>query len=190
MKTKKKSDNLFVVKNFNYPKIIQKELKTITKRKYYSDLIRKKIKARFYKYLKDSINEKLKLAGSIKFFGFIPQSFISNISKEYNLSFLNLTFEDFLSQNLCIGKENKKSTLDKYHHNLSVLEYLKKNKEISRKSNFNNIKNMKLYEIYDEYLNSKEFKMDISRLKQQKETDKYIKKYIIRAINLIDYFYY
>jgi hypothetical protein len=187
---KKKSDNLFVVKNFNYPKIIQKELKTITKRKYYSDLIRKKIKARFYKYLKGSINEKLKLAGSIKFFGFIPQSFISNISKEYNISFLNLTFEDFLSQNLCIGKENKKSTLDKYHHNLSVLEYLKNNKEISRKSNFNNIKNMKLYEIYDEYLNSKEFKMDISKLKQQKETDKYIKKYIIRAINLIDYFYY
>ena len=187
---KKKSNNLFVVKNVKYPKIIQKELKTITKRKYYSDLIRKKIKARFYKYLKDSINEKLKLAGSIKFFGFIPQSFISNISKEYNLSFLNLTFEDFLSQNLCIGKENKKSTLDKYHHNLSVLEYLKNNKEISRKSNFNNIKNMKLYEIYDEYLNSKEFKMDISRLKQQKETDKYIKKYIIRAINLIDYFYY
>ena len=187
---KKKSDNLFVVKNFNYPKIIQKELKTITKRKYYSDLIRKKIKARFYKYLKDSINEKLKLAGSIKFFVSIPQSFISNISKEYNLSFLNLTFEDFLSQNLCIGKENKKSTLDKYHHNLSVLEYLKNNKEISRKSNFNNIKNMKLYEIYDEYLNSKEFKMDISKLKQQKETDKYIKKYIIRAINLIDYFYY
>ena len=98
--------------------------------------------------------------------------------------------EDFLSQNLCIGKENKKSTLDKYHHNLSVLEYLKNNKEISRKSNFNNIKNMKLYEIYDEYLNSKEFKMDISKLKQQKETDKYIKKYISRAINLIDYFYY
>ena len=49
---------------------------------------------------------------------------------------------------------------------------------------------MKLYEIYDEYLNSKEFKMDISKLKQQKETDKYIKKYISRAINLIDYFYY
>ena len=187
---KKKSDNLFVVKNFEYPKIIQKELKTITKRKYYSDLIRKKIKARFYKYLKDSINEKLKLAGSIKFFGFIPQSFISNISKEYNLSFLNLTFEDFLSQNLCIGKENKKSTLDKYHHNLSVLEYLKKNKEISRKSNFNNIKNMKLYEIYDEYLNSKEFKMEISKLKEQKETDKYIKKYIILAKNLIDDFHY
>ena len=113
-----------------------------------------------------------------------------HISKEYNLSFLNLTFEDFLSQNLCIGKENKKSTLDKYHHNLSVLEYLKKNKEISRKSNFNNIKNMKLYEIYDEYLNSKEFKMEISKLKEQKETDKYIKKYIIKAINLIEFFYY
>ena len=49
---------------------------------------------------------------------------------------------------------------------------------------------MKLYEIYDEYLNSKEFKMEISKLKEQKETDKYIKKYIILAKNLIDDFYY
>ena len=49
---------------------------------------------------------------------------------------------------------------------------------------------MKLYEIYDEYLDSKEFKMEISKLKKQKETDKYIKKYIIKAINLTDDFYY
>ena len=183
----KKSDNLFVVK---YSKKTRKRLKNITKRKFNSDLIRKKIKNRFYKYLKDSINEKLKLAGSKKKFTFLPQSFISNIAKKYNLNFLNLTFKEILAKNLCLGKDNKKSELKKYHHNLSILEYLEKNKKISRKSNFNNIKNMKLHEIYDEYLNSIEFQMEISKLKQQKETDKYIKKYIIRAINLIDYFYY
>jgi hypothetical protein len=103
---------------------------------------------------------------------------------------LNLTLEEILKRNLCLGKDNKKSTLKKYLHNLSVLEYLEKNKEISTKSNFNNIKIMKLYEIYDEYLDSKEFKMEISKLKEQKETDKYIKKYMMKAINLIDDFYY
>ena len=186
----KQPDNIFSIKKFKYSKITKKRLKTIGKRKNNSDLIRKKIKTRFYKYLKDTINEKLKLAGSKQFFDFLPQTFISNISKKYNIIFLNLTLEEILKRNLCLGKDNKKSTLKKYLHNLSVLEYLEKNKEISRKSNFNNIKIMKLYEIYDEYLDSKEFKMEISKLKEQKETDKYIKKYIILAKNLIDDFYY
>ena len=48
---------------------------------------------------------------------------------------------------------------------------------------------MKFNEIYREYLNSKEFKIEISKLKQQNETEQYIKKYIILAINLIDDFY-
>ena len=186
----KQPDNLFSIKKFKYSKITKKRLKTIGKRKNSSDLVRKKIKTRFFKYLKNSIKEKLKSAGSKQFFDFLPQTFISNISKKYNISFLNLTLEEIFKRNLCSGRDNKKSTLEKYRHNLSVLEYLEQNKEVSTKSNFNNIKNMKLYEIYDEYLNSKEFKMEISKLKEQKETDKYIKKYIILAKNLIDDFYY
>ena len=102
---------------------------------------------------------------------------------------MNLTLEEILKTELFLGKDNKESTLEKYRHNLLVLNYLEKNKEISKKSNFNNIKKMKFNEIYREYLNSKEFKIEISKLKQQNETEQYIKKYIILAINLIDDFY-
>ena len=186
----KQPDNKFVIKKFKYSKITKKRLKTKLSRKLCSDDIRKKIKTRFYKNLRDIINEKLKLAGSKNYFEYLPQSFITNTTKKYNISFLNLTLEEILKKKLFLGKEYKKSTLEKYRRNLSLLDYLEKNKEISIKSNFNNIKIMKLYEIYDEYLNSKEFKMEISKLKQQqKESDKYIKKYIIKAINLIDDFY-
>ena len=48
-------------------------------RKNDADNIRKKIKARFLKYLKNAINERLILAGSEYFFTFLPQNFICNI---------------------------------------------------------------------------------------------------------------
>ena len=54
------------------------------KRKYKSDDIRKKIKVRFHKVLKNKINESLKNAGSTELFSFLPQFFISNISKKFN----------------------------------------------------------------------------------------------------------
>ena len=185
----KQPDNLFAIKKYKCSKISEKRLKNKHRRKNDLDLIRKKIKTRFHKTLKDTINEKLKLAGSKNSFEYLPQSFITNTAKEYNISFLNLTLEEILKTNLFLGKDNKESTLEKYRHNLLVLNYLEKNKEISKKSNFNNIKKMKFNEIYGEYLNSKEFKIEISKLKQQNETEQYIKKYIILAINLIDDFY-
>ena len=48
-------------------------------RKYKPDDIRKQIKARFHKTLKNILNYKLKTACSTLFFYFLPQSFISNI---------------------------------------------------------------------------------------------------------------
>ena len=183
----KEKINLFAT-NFIYSKQYKKRLKTIHKRKEGSDNIRKKIKRRFHKILKDIINSKLEKAGSNKYFDFLPQLFVSDISKNNNKEILNLTLEEILSLNFCVSNNKNDSTTKKYYHNLSVLEYLEKNKDISIKSNFNNIKNMKYYEIYEEYLNSKEFEMEISELKKEKENDKYIKKYIIKAISLIKYF--
>ena len=182
----KEKNNLFAP-NYIYSKQYKKRIKTIHKRKENSDNIRTKIKRRFHKILKDIINSKLEKAGSIKYFDFLPQLFVSDISKKNNKEILNLTLEEILSLNFCFRKEND-STIKKYYHNLSVLEYLEKNKEISVKSNFNNIKNMKYYQIFEEYLNSKEFEMEISELKKENENDKYIKKYIIKAISLIQFF--
>ena len=48
---------------------------------------------------------------------------------------------------------------------------------------------MKYYEIFEEYLLSKEFEMEIERLKLNEENNKYIKNYIKLSNNLIDYFY-
>ena len=70
------------------------------KRKFKSDDIRKKIKSRFHKTLKNIINANLKKAGSKKFFDFLPQCFIGNISKKVNSECLELTYKElFIEMN-------------------------------------------------------------------------------------------
>jgi hypothetical protein len=160
--------------------------KNVLKRKENSDNIRKKIKARFLKVLKNSINQRLKLAGSKKLFNFLPQAFICNVSKQKNKAVLNLSLKELFQKNLCEGEKSK--DLKNYYHNLSVLEYLEQNYDIGEKSNYNNFKNMKYYQIFNEYLKSKEFEMEIASLKQEKENDKYIRNYIIKANNFLNFF--
>lgn len=145
-------------------------------KKYYTYNIRKKIKAAFHKSLKNEINKKLKKAGSKFFFKALPQSFITSVKKEKNEQILNLTLNDIFIKFNDIKNEYK-----------NVLEYLEKHHDISVKSNFNIIKNMKYENIFNEYLLSKEFKSWISIL-QKKEEDKYIKNCIIKANNLINFF--
>ena len=169
-------------------KKINKKIKNVQKRKENSDNIRKKIKSRFLKVLKNTVNERLKIAGSKKFFKFLPQKFVSNITKEKNKFILDLTFKDLFSKNFFDEEKENATHIENYYHNLQVLEYLEKNNDISEKSNFNIIKNMKFRQIFNEYLKSKEFEMEIDLLKQEKESDKYIKDYIFKACDLIDFF--
>ena len=166
----------------------RKKILNVEKRKENADNIRKKIKSRFLKVLRNTVNEKLKLAKSKKFFKNLPQIFISNVSREKNKPMLNLSFKDLFSKNFCEEEKTKESDLANFYHNISVFEYLEQNYEISEKSNFNNYKNMTLYQIYDEYLKSKEFEMEIASLKKEKESEKYIKNYIIKACSLMEFF--
>ena len=165
-----------------------KKIQNVQKRKENADNIRKKIKSRFLKYLRNIINERLKAAGSKKLFKFLPQKFICNVSKEKNKAVLNLSLQEIILKNFCEEKNENDSELRNYYHNLSVLQYLEKNNEISEKSSFNNFKNLKFYQIFNEYLKSKEFEMEIACLKKEKENDKYIKNYIIKACELMDFF--
>ena len=165
----------------------KKKKKNILKRKQNTDNIRKKIKSRFLKSLKNAINQKLKNAGAKLVFTYLPQSFVCNLSKKKNKEVSNMTLKQIFAKNFCYGKK-RKADLAKYEHNLFVLQYLENCQEISEKSNFNIIKNMKYSEIFNEYLKSKEFGLQISTLKQEKEDDKYIKDYIVKAINLINAF--
>lgn len=160
--------------------------KKLLKRKENTDNIRKKIKSRFLKNLKNTINLKLKQAGSTKFFSFLPQNFICDISKQKNKEVLNLSLKEIFSKNFCMNKKDK--DLKKYYHNISVLEYLEQNPDIVEKSNYNNFKKMKYHQIFKEYLKSKEFEMEIANLKLEKENDKYIRKYIIKANNFLDFY--
>ena len=175
----KKNANIFSSKTF---------LK-FQKRKENNDNIRKKIKCRFLKNLKNVINEKLKTAGSEKFFNSLQQKFISNVTKGMNKKVLNLTFKEVFSKNFCDDKIKKDVNIKRYNDNLSVLNYLEENADISQKSNYYNFKDMKYYEIFEEYLRSKEFEIEIAYLKRKNEKDIYIKKYIKLAYNLNFFFY-
>ena len=107
-----------------------------------------------------------------------------------NKSILDLTLKELLSKNFCYNNKGKNADLQRYNHNLFVLKYLEKNKDICEKSNFNIIKDMKYSQVFNEYLISKEFEFEISTLLQQRENDKYIKNYIIEARNFLNYYSY
>ena len=160
-----------------------KKSKKRKKRKENKDNIIKKIKNKFFKSLKNIINQKLKDAGSEKTFGFFPQSLISDLTKEENIALFNLDLEDIYLGNFYYKKNDKKSEKNLKEKNKKVLEYLAKNKTISEKSCFNLFKNMKLSEIYKQYLNSEEFENAIISFNQ--ETTKYIKSYIINAYDFL-----
>ena len=177
----------------------KKKSKDIKKRKDKPDNIRKKIKSRFLKILKTRINEKLKSAKSEELFDNLPQCFISNISKDGNKFILDMTIKDLLTKNFFEdGNSNDNSekvfiqkkrnpNKDKYEKNQKVLEYLDRNSNISKNSNFNVISKLTFREIFKEYLKSEEFEKDILKLKD-KDSERYIKDYIIKAYDFLDYF--
>ena len=188
--TREYINNIFH-KEKNYKILFFSRMKAIKKknRKNNDDNIRKKIKTRFLKTLKNTVNYKLKLAGSKKMFTFLQQKFIINISKEMNKYILDLTFKEIFSTNFCDSGNRDDANIRKFYENLKVLDYLEKNKDISQKSTYNAFKNMKYYQIFEEYLRSKEFEIEINRLKKQfGNDDKYIKKYIKLAYCLNEYF--
>ena len=163
------------------------------KRKYNADDIRKKIKARFHKSIKNIINENLKKAGSKKLFTFLPQIFISSISREKNRSVLNMSFRDLLQKNFVddvdeIKYKNKKVDFAKYKRNLSVLKYLDENPEICRNSGFDLISKMKYCDLLNEYFKSDEFKREIFKLREEQEDDHYITEYISKCKTYVKFF--
>jgi hypothetical protein len=157
-------------------------------RKYYADDMRKKIKARFLKDLKNAVNEKLKYAKAKVLFSYLPQNFVKNPNKNINKEVLDMTFKEVFTNNFDNIKENKtKSYLRYSQYNTSVINYLEENEVVGEKSNYNSYKNMKYKEIYDEYLNSREFEENINKIIND-ESEEYAKKYIELALHLNDFF--
>ena len=167
-----------------------KDNKVNRSRKFKPDNIRKKIKSRFFKYLIKLLNEKLILANSEKKFKTLQQCFITPITKKNRdtKKILNMTLKELITTdfNRMFGKKSDSNT---YNKNMETIKYLEENRLIKEKINFDFICQMTYQDLFNEFLESKEFVEDINRLKRKNERTDYIKDYIIKAHNFIDYFY-
>ena len=189
-KNYKIANNIFktTINNNNSKGNIKKSKK---QRKFKSDDIRKKIKVKFHKALKDIINENLKKAGSDELFSFLPQSFIGNISKVFNKKYMDITYQELLSIDFTeLKKDNIEVDMEKKQiiKNKNVLQYLNNNPEISTNSGYNIIKDMKYKDLLQLYFSSKEFENSIFQLKNKNESIEYIDSYIKLSQDYINFF--
>ena len=130
-------------KSFSY---LRKKLQIKQSRKTHIDSILKKCKARFFKAISDCIKQCVKI--QIKKF---PQSFITNISIEYNKYILKLTVHE-LYQIFNLSKD--------------VLDESNENCFFSGKERyFKYIYYSKLSDLYISYIQSKRYKREIESIK-------------------------
>ena len=150
-------------------------------RKENNDNIRKKIKRGFLNSaLIKRINMIIKNNGGNTFFKKFKQHFVSDVYKKTNRELLNMTLEEIFRKRE-LYRENE---LTYYYHNLKLFE----SKEIQENDDLKYIFNLKYFELFEEYINSKEFRIDeINRLKKNKMEDLYIQRYINLAKNFIEF---
>lgn len=146
--TKKEIKKLLEKKNISlkFAIINTNEEKNFKKRKFKPDNIRKKIKARFLKSLRNKIQTKLDKAISGIKIDFFPQCFISDINKKRNSRIINKTLKELMTTDFFdlyknkknedekeklgenIEKEKERINKKKYENNLKLVEYLEKMK--------------------------------------------------------------
>ena len=155
------------------------------KRKEDKDDIRVKIKRSFLNiFVKKKLNQVLKRIGSKKYFDKFPKRFASDINKKRNKEILNFTLRQIFIKIELYQYENENG-LTKYLHNLKVVQ----NEELKKNEEFQKILDKTFTQLYEEYLNSYEFKTEeINRLNAKKNRDDYIKRYKELAANLIEFF--
>ena len=87
-----------------------------------------------------------------------------------------------------LNKELLRNNLEKQGELVSSIKVLQ-NEIVMENEDFNKILNKKYCELYEEYINSIEFKYDtINRLKEKNMNEEYIKKYKYFAKNFIEFF--
>ena len=146
------------------------------------DNMRKKIKRGFLNNsLIPKINLLLKSSGNILYFEKFPQNFVSNISRQINNKLINMTLKEIFERKELYEDKD----INNYNHNLTVI----KSEEIQECDELNIILNKKYCELFEEYINSKEFQIDeINRLKNKDMNDEYIEKYLFLAKHFTDFF--
>ena len=122
----------------------------------------------------------IKNKGGNTLFKKFKQHFVSDVSKKTNKELLNMTLEEIFRKRE-LYRENE---LTYYYHNLKLFE----SKEIQENDDLKYIFNLKYFELFEEYINSKEFRIDeINRLKKNKMEDLYIQRYIHLARHYIEF---
>jgi hypothetical protein len=157
--------------------------KTKTRRRENRDNIRKKIKRAFFnRFLIPKINTLLRNKDIDSSFANFQNAFVINVNKKTNKELKDMTIKKIFEKKE-LYQEYKESELKYYNHNLKLV----KTEEILEIKELKNILNKTYQEIFEEYLNSKEFKInEINRLKKKFEDD-YIKKYIYLAKHFIEF---
>ena len=131
------------------------------RRKEMNDNIRKKVKSKFFKSIKKKPEDRLQ---SVKIF--FAQKFIASVSKKEK-------------ENQLMWEQNLYTILEKHLRiNKNIILELLKNDEIGE---------ILLKDLYNEYLNSQEFEDNIPYNKKD-ATPSYINNYINKAKDLINYF--
>ncbi len=161
--------------------INRKRYKVKRSRRENQDNIRKKIKRGFFNSaLIPKINMIIKKQGGKFFFEIFKQHFVSDVTKESNMELYNMTLEEIFKK-----KELYHQTeLNTYYYNLKIFN----SKEIQENKELKNILNIKLFKIFEDFINSKEFLIDeVNRLKNKNMEDLYIKRYIYLGKNFMKF---
>ena len=187
-----KNPNLFTNTEKNYSllqdyerNLLKKRFRYKRPRKENQDNMRRKIKRGFFNNaLVRKLNDKLRSIGIIKYFEKFPHHFVNDVNRKKNKQILGMTLQEvFENEELYFLKD--KLALNNYLHNMKILQ----DEEIKENEEFKIILNENISELYEEYINSDDFKIgELNILKKYKMQDIYITKYINLAKNLIEFF--
>ena len=149
------------------------------------DNISKKIKVNFFKNIIASLNWKLRKKNINKDFQRLDQNYITDVTKTYNKYLFEKTLKEIIKEKPKVkDKENAKKKEDKWRQNIKLIEEL----EESGDEDLKHIFEMNIEELFNEYLDSKEFEESIYDLRRKKFYFDYIQNYIQIAENLVNYY--
>ena len=145
-------------------------------RKYNADNNRRKIKRNLFNtHIRNSLNKKLAYLGISLSFRKLNEKFVTDVNSHRSIEMLNMTLKEIYE-----NKDNYDKP-EHYEKTKKVIDKIKDNIE------FKDILNKKYGEIFEEFINSKEFNFDgIKEIKSKKDED-YIQNYIYVARHFFDY---
>ena len=183
-KDKKYKNEKLLFLNSSKEKKNTNNTKSVIYRKLKPDSLRKKIKARFHKKLRQIINTQLKEAGSKYFFDNLPQCFITNINIGFNKPLLNITMRELFQKTFGFKAKDR----EKIEYNIKVLKYIEDNPDIKNNSKIDEFLDNTYKVIITKYLGGNYLLEDIERLKKEGEKDDYINRYSFIALHWVEFY--